>query len=184
MRLRANRTGRAISVIASAVLICVLAPTRASDLPDWRKSYEAFVKAVDAFPRDDVPGCKVEVGHISGERAAAETAMMRRFGGPVEFEGVFQGVVTIEPPQSPQTKKQKVAVALSRPEGLSGNTEWKVHLYPKSGSLRAWKALKPNTRVRFTAVVTGITRFHPVIYGVPHLNGMSILLEDGEIVRK
>lgn len=64
------------------------------------------------------------------------------------------------------------------------NTEWKVHLYPKSSSLKAWRALKPNTPITFSALVTGITTFHPVIYGVPHLHGMAILLEEGEIVRK
>ena len=174
----------ALTAIAGVASLSASSESPAGERDEWRKSYEAFVKAIDAFPREDIPGCKVEVGHLSGERAPAETAIMRRFGGRVEFDGVFEGVVTIEPPQAPQTKRQKIDISLKRPEGLSGNTEYKVHLYPKRNSLKAWQALKPNTPIRFSADITGITAFSPVIYGVPHLNGISILLEEGEIVRK
>lgn len=183
MRPQLNRIYLATIVFAGAAAISAFAQDSSSRSVEWRKSFAAFVKAVDAVPRNDVPGCKVGVGHISGERVPAETAIMRRFGGRVEFEGVFLGVVTIEPPQNPQEKKQKIDISVTWPNGLSANTQWKLHLYPKAGSLRAWKALKPNTPIRFTALVTGINKFHPVIYGVPHLNGMSILLEDGEILR-
>ena len=146
---------------------------------DWRRSFAAFVKALDSVPLTELPSTKTDVGQQLGERVERDAAIMKRFGGTVEFEGVFEGVKTVE---FAQEKLQKIDISMARPVELNGNTQPFLHLYPKRGSLAAWKALKPNTPVKFRGTVTGITWFQPVIYGVPHLHGLAIRVDAAEIV--
>lgn len=148
---------------------------------DWRRSFAALVKALNNVPLAELPTTKTHVGHQLGARVDSEAAIMKRFGGRVEFEGVFDSVKTVE---FAQEKHQKIEITVARPAEPSGNTETFLHLYPKRGSLPAWRALKPNSPIRFRGTVTGITWFHPVIYGVPHLYGLAIRVEDGEIVSR
>jgi hypothetical protein len=113
---------------------------------------------------------------------SGDAAIMKRFGGKVEFEGVFQGIVTTEDSLGvPQKKSKKIDISVTWPTGLSSNSYQRLHLYPKASSLKAWRALKPKTSIKFRAVVTGITMYYPYI---PNVHAFSILLEDGEIVSK
>ena len=146
---------------------------------DWRRSFAALVKALDKVPLTEMPATKTHIGHQLGARVDSEAAIMKRFGGRVEFEGVFDSLKTVE---FAQKKHQKIEITMARPAELSGNTETFLHLYPKRGSLPAWREVKPNSALRFRGTVTGITWFQPVIYGVPHLHGLAIRVEDGEIV--
>jgi hypothetical protein len=148
-----------------------------NDEAPWRTSFEAFAKAIDELPAADIPACKVEEGEDTGAPVSRDAAIMKRFGGTVEFSGIFQGVVTIESP--PQHKRQKIDIEMAWPPMQKSNRYGRLHLYPKRNSLKAWKALKPNTAIKFRAVVAGISRYEPWI---PTVSAISILLEDGEIV--
>ena len=153
-----------------------------SDAEQARTSFDAFAKAIDKYSLSDVPFSKTHVGELIGERVSSDAAIMKRFGGRVEFEGVFYGVVTTEDsPGIPQKKSKKIDISMAWPTGLSSNSYRRLHLYPKAGSLKAWRALKPQTSIKFRAVVTGITMYYPYI---PNVHAFSILLEEGEIVSK
>ncbi|MCA1850754.1 MAG: hypothetical protein LC672_06825 [Acidobacteria bacterium] len=185
MLLKSIRVFIAITSLVSVVSLSGYTQDLSSDSSQWRTSFEAFAKAVDAVPLADVPWSKVEVGQLSGKRVSGERAIMRQFGGRVVFDGVFNGFITDAPQRDPQDKGQKIDISMAWPDGLDRNSKhWTLHLYPKASSLKAWRALKPKTPIKFSADVTGITKFYPAIYGVVHLHGMSILLEEGEIVSK
>jgi hypothetical protein len=150
------------------------------DTTRWRTSFEAFVQAIEEFPPDDVSFSTAEEGEWTGKRVVADEPIMRRFGGEVEFDGVFEGLEADSPPMDPGEKREKLHVSMDWPAGLRPTTLWKVHLYPKASSLPAWRALEPKSPVRFRALVTGITVFTTFIPGVHQ--GIAILLEDVEIV--
>jgi hypothetical protein len=179
MSLKSTRVFLALTTLVSVVLTSRSIQAVESDAAQWRTSFDTFVKAIDEFPLADVPICKPDAGEFVGERVSSDAAIMKRFGGKVEFGGIFQGIVTVESP--PQHKREKIDSDLAWPAGLSSNTTWRLHLYPKAGSLKAWRALKPKTTIKFRAVVTGISMYHPWIPGA-NVRTISILLEDGKIV--
>lgn len=174
----------AVSVFVATALLSSLVPAQGytqngkTDTASWRTSFAAFITAVDKVPLSEIPLSSSE--GIAGRRVSSGAAIMKRFGGEVEWEGLFQGIVTEELPS--RAKREKIDISMDRPSGLKGNTVWEFHLYPKAGSLRAWKRLAPKTPVKFRAVVTGITEF-PTWLDV-HVHGVSILLEEVEILSK
>jgi hypothetical protein len=172
--------GAWLSAAFSAAALLAQAQTTPSDTPTWRTSLAAFVKEVERIPLEDVPSADVEAGERTGERASVKFLIMQRLGGPVEWEGKFLGMSTVNVPNSPWNGRQKIDLAMEWPSG-DANSLWKLHLYPKADSLRAWRALTPNTRIRFRAVVTGITRYQSTL-PVPHLRPRAVLLEEGELV--
>lgn len=175
MSARSIRALVAITALISVVAVSCSAQTEKSDTAPWRRSYGAFVKAIDEFPVGSVP-YTAEGSELTGQRVSGNEAIMKRFGGSVEFEGVFEGIV----PDNSQKQGEKIDITMSLPSDLSANTSWTLHLYPKAGAIKAWRALKPKTPIKFRAIVTGITRNHTFISGVD-LRAYSILLEDGEI---
>jgi hypothetical protein len=183
MRLKLTGVFVVMLSLVSAMLVSGCAQAVKSDAPQWRTSFDAFLKAIDELPLTEVPFCKIEAGEVTGQRVSSESAIMKRFGGKVEFEGTFQGIYTEERLLSPQQKREKIDISMAWPSGLGQNTYWKLHLYPKSGSLKEWRAIKPGATVKFRAVVTGITLYYPPLPGT-HLHAFSILLEEGEIVSK
>lgn len=112
---------------------------------------------------------------------------MKRFGGSVEFEGTFLGVIRPDRLSgsnhgsvvgSPFSTREKIDIVMTWPEALR-RSQSRVHLYPKRSATAAWAALKPDTRIRFRASVTGITEFLLQLTGT-ELRGLSIVLEDAE----
>ena len=182
MSLKSTRVFVAITALVSLVSISGHAQDVKSKVAQWRTSFDAFVKAIDEFPVGEVPFSTAEGTDLTGQRVSGDAAVMKRFGGTVEFEGVFQGIVTSSSPSAPQKRREKIDISMALPAGISPNTSWTLHLYPKAGSLKAWRALAPKTPIKFRAVVTGITMSHTFITGVD-LRAYSILLEDGEVVR-
>lgn len=183
MSLKSTRVFVAITALVSVGSISCYAQDVKSDAAQWRTSFDAFVKALDEFPPGEVPFSTAEGADLTGQRVSGDTAIMKRFGGTVEFDGVFQEIVTSNSSSAPQKKREKIDISMALPSGLSPDTSWTLHLYPKAGSLREWRALTPKTPVKFRAVVTGITRSHTFITGVD-LRAYSILLEDGEIIHE
>jgi hypothetical protein len=171
----------ALMAICSVSFVGNYVQAEQSENAAWRGSFAAFVSALDKVPLTELPSTKADVGHQLGDRVDSDATIMKRFGGPVEFEGIFEGVKTVE---FAQKKQQKIGISMARPVELDANTQAFLHLYPKTGSLSGWKAIKPNTPIKFRGTVTGITWFQPVIYGVPHLHGLAIRVEDAEIVSK
>ena len=186
MSLKSSRV--VVALIALVSIVSILGCTQAvkSDTAQKRTSFDTFTRDIEKFPLNDVPFSKVEVGELAGRRVSGDAAIMKRFGGQVEFDGSFQGILTGDfrlatPKEGEQIKKpEKIDITLAWPSGTSSNIYWKLHLYPKAGSLKSWRALKPKTSIKFRAVVTGITMYHPWIPGLER--AYSILLEDGEIV--
>lgn len=176
-------------ILVAITLLLGLVPTRGetaadkSDTPaqSWT-SLDDFLKAIDEYPRDDIPYSKVEVGDVTGARVGGDTRVMQRFGGKVEFEGVFHGVIKGESFLEPQKKIDKIDISMDWPSGRNPGGNWKLHLYPKAGSLKAWKALTPKSTVKFRGVVTGITKYQLWIPGIGL--SISILVEEGEPVSK
>lgn len=190
-RLRINRKQtdmflKSTPIFVAITLLLGLVPIRGetaadkSDTAQSRASLDDFLKAIDEYPRNDIPYSKVEAGEVTGARVSGDTPIMKRFGGKVEFEGVFHGVVKGESFLEPQKKIDKIDISMEWPSGRNPDGNWKLHLYPKAGSLKAWKALKPKSTVKFRGVVTGITKFQPWIPGIGLC--FSILVEEGEIV--
>jgi hypothetical protein len=178
------KTTRIFGAITLLSLVSATAETEAdkSDVAPWRTSFDAFVKAIDDYPPNDVPYSKVEVGDVTGARVSGDAPIMKRFGGKVEFEGTFDGVITGESFLEPQKKIKKIDLTVAWPSGLTTNGYWRLHLYPKAGSLKAWSALKPKTTAKFRGVVTGITKYRPWIPGIGLC--ISILIEEAEPVSK
>jgi hypothetical protein len=170
------------ALVLSFVSACGEPQADKSDAAPWRTSFDAFVKAIDEYPPNDVPYSKVEAGDVRGQRVSGDAPVMKRFGGKVEFEGTFEGVVTGESFLEPQKKIKKIDITMVWPSGLTTNGYFRLHLYPKANSLKAWSALKPKTTVKFGGVVTGITKYQPWIPGVERC--ISILVEEGEPVSK
>ncbi len=114
--------------------------------PQKHTAFDAFFKAIEDFPLNEVPFSKVDVGELAGRRVSGEAAIMKRIGGQVEFDGTFQEVRTgsfhlATPKDGERIKRtEKIEVAMKW-SGSTQSIDWK--LYPKAGSLRAWKALKP-----------------------------------------
>ena len=182
MFLKSTRIFVAITSLLSLVSASRGAPDVESKTQQWCTSFDAFVKAIDEYPPNDVPYSKVEAGDVTGQRVGGDAPIMKRFGGKVEFEGTFDGVVTGESFLEPQKKIKKIDITVVWPSGLTTNGYWRLHLYPKANSLKAWSALKPKSTVKFRGVVTGITKYQPWIPGVERC--ISILIEEAEPVSK
>jgi hypothetical protein len=182
MSLKASHVFVAITLLLRLVSISGETEADQSDTAPWRTSFDAFVKAIDVYPPNDVPYSKVEAGDVTGQRVSGDAPIMKRFGGKVEFEGTFDGVVTGESFLEPQKKIKKIDLTMAWPSGLTTNGYWRFHLYPKASTLKAWSALQPKSTVKFRGVVTGITKYQPWIPGVERC--ISILVEEGEPVSK
>lgn len=182
MLLKTTRILAAITLLLGLVSASGETEADKSDAAQLRTSLDTFLKAIDEYPRDDVPYSKVEAGDVTGARVSGDAPIMKRFGGKVEFEGTFDGVVTGESFLEPQKKIKKIDITMAWPSGLNPNGYWRLHLYPKADSLKAWSALKPKTTVKFRGVVTGITKYQPWIPGIGLC--ISILVEEGEPVSK
>ena len=170
-----------IAVALLGVLIAIGGGQHAnSNAAAWRTSLPAFLKAISEFPTADLP-VATSIGSDVGQRVGASQAIMKRFGGTVEFAATFDGVLTGEFLLSPERKRQKIDVSIDWPTDT--NTYWRLHLYPKASALKAWRALRPKTPVTFRAVVTGIAWF-PTWIPASNVIGIVILLEDGEVVSK
>jgi len=164
-----------VSAVASS------AEKAAENGAEWRTSFAAFAKAVDEFPRNDLPFCSTGESE-RGRKVSSDAPVMKRFGGAVEFEGNFEGIFT-DTSLTGLPKREQIRMEMPWPKELSANGNYTLALYPKKGTLKTWRALETKSRVKFRAVVAGITRFEPWIPG-SHVQGISILLEDAEIVTK
>jgi hypothetical protein len=139
----------------------------------WRASWPEFARTLDAFAKSsrDIP--RASLAHArTGLPAPRTLEVMKRFGGPVTFEGVLKGITTRNLLDG---RFAKLKVDLARP-----TWGWRVHLYPKAESFKAWTAVPAGTPVAFRAVVAGIARMPPD--GVFWDNGYTVLLEDAELV--
>ncbi len=74
------------------------------------------------------------------------------------------------------TNRERVEIEMVYPSA-PGPTNWTLLLYPKATALSAWKAVAPNTPVKFRAIVTGIAGHRTFLTGV-ELRWYSILLEE------
>jgi hypothetical protein len=171
---------RPVTVACFAVVTCLVASVQSQE-PQWRTSFDAFVKAIAAFPISEIPYVNPDPSDLTGLRVAGEQEIMKRYGGVVEFTGTFQKVSRdFDSRKAEPTNRERVEIEMLYPS-VPGPTNWTLLLYPKATSLKAWKALAPNTPIKFRAVVTGIARNHAWLSGVD-LRWYSILLEDAELV--
>lgn len=147
----------------------------------WRTSFDEFVRAIAAFPIQEIPDTNPNGADLTGLRVGPGEAVMKRFGGPVEFTGTFQGVSRdFDSVRARPTNRERVEIEMVYP-AVPGPTNWTLLLYPKATALGAWKAVAPQTLVRFRATVTGIARHRTFLSGVD-LRWYSILLEEATMV--
>lgn len=177
---------RLVTVAGFAVATCVAASVHTQE--PWRTSFDAFVRAIAAFPINEIPYVTPEAGavrELQGLRVSGDRSVMKRYGGRVEFEGTFKAVTRDWNSALAKPREyERIDIEMAWPAIEGPNpTNWTIRIYPKARSLKNWKALKPDTAIRFGAVVTGIALHHTWIPGVD-LRWYSILLEDAELVAK
>lgn len=177
------RAFRAVTVIAcaSGVLISAAIQAGQSDSAPWRTSFETFIRTIEQLPAAQIPRSTAEKGNVVARRVRPDDPIMKRFGGRVEFEGVFESVVEDWPGSAPEKTRPKIEMRMAWPKGGPPDIMWTLDVYPSSTSLRGWKALPPQTAIKFTAVVTAIAETDAWIPGA-NIRPAYIQLEGAEVV--
>jgi hypothetical protein len=165
---------KAIAVAAVFGLCLAGSALHARDIKidDWRSSWTEFARVVEQYASSSSEIPRGNLGQVrTGRVVPSSTDVMRRFGGPVTFEGVVKSVETRDLLAG---HAAKVKIDIARPKW-----RWRVHVYPKASALDQWTAIAPGTRVTFQATVTGLSLMPPD--GVYSDNGYILVLEDATV---
>lgn len=138
------------------------AASKESPRAEWRQSpiklreeLDRYVKTATAFPGSSF-NFMAEGGVVP-----VTWEVMRLYGGPIEWEGTFEG---FEDKGNLKGRPKKIKLA---------SVGMMFHVYPTDGAVSQWEKLPVNSTVRYRGTIEGIAGFNP---GFKSKSGETIMM--------